>query len=358
MTTPTSVNNGQRIAWIDSAKGICIFMVVLWHTTIFSYTRIDFGGLALDSWWTGALTAFQPLRMPLFFLISGFLAHSAVVRKSWQETFKPRVATLFWLYLLWMAINWVVISLIRTRIPGAAEIIPGDAYTLNAVEFIRGAFLADSGIWYLYALVLYFLVCKLFHRVAIPLLLTLALLQILSEQITQAWNFQKLLDYGLFYALGCFARDRIALLYAGFSARRWALVGAALVALMALSRATGIFYLSVTQLALACLMVSFAIDTLNLMLRFWQMGALKALGRRTLPVYVIHMLLVHPLTLLMVNVELDSSAGRAIAAVLPLAIAAAVCAGCLLVRYVLDRGPGRALFDFPAPGNRAMPRHR
>ncbi|ART63318.1 acyltransferase family protein [Kushneria marisflavi] len=354
MTTTSPVHGGQRIAWIDAAKGACIFMVVLWHTTIFSYAQIDFGSLPLDSWWTGALTAFKPLRMPLFFLISGFLAHSAITRKSWQETFKSRVATLFWLYLLWMAINWIAISLMRTQIPGAAEIIPGEAYTLNIIEFVRGVFLADSGIWYLYALVLYFVVCKTFNRVAIPLLIVLALLQIFSEYITDVWNFKKLLDYGIFYAMGCFGRDRIAHVYAEFSAKRWVLVGAGLLASMAVARQLGIFYLPATQLFLSCLMVSFAIDTLSLILRFWQMRTLQALGKRTLPVYVIHMLLVHPLTLVMVDVELSGSLGQAIAVALPIIIATVVCAGCLLVRYLLDHGPGRALFDFPALRNRPV----
>ncbi|WP_438765581.1 acyltransferase family protein [Kushneria sp. TE3] len=354
MTTTPIVHGGQRIVWIDAAKGACIFMVVLWHTTIFSYTRIDFGTLPLDSLWTGVLTAFKPLRMPLFFLISGFLAHSAITRRTWQATFRSRVATLFWLYVLWMTINWLVISLMRTQIPGAAGVIPGEAYTLDVVEFMRGVFLADSGIWYLYALVLYFVVCKIFNRVTVPLLVTLALLQILSEHITQAWNFQKLLDYGIFYALGCFGRDHIARIYADFSARRWALVGVVLLASMALARQLGIFYWPVMQLFLSCLMVSFAIDTLSLILRFWQMRALQALGKRTLPVYVLHMLLVHPVTLLLADVDLSGTAGQALAVALPVLIATAVCAGCLLVRLVLDRGPGRALFDFPAMRNRPV----
>ena len=54
----------QRIVWIDTAKGICIILVVLYHSLI--HTHADF--LLRNTNVENFLSAF---RMPLYFALSG-----------------------------------------------------------------------------------------------------------------------------------------------------------------------------------------------------------------------------------------------------------------------------------------------
>ena len=60
-----------RVAWVDYAKGICIIMVVMMHTTLGVEKAV--GGV--EGWMHEVISFATPFRMPDFFLISGlFLA--------------------------------------------------------------------------------------------------------------------------------------------------------------------------------------------------------------------------------------------------------------------------------------------
>ena len=55
----------DRFAWVDYAKGICIVLVVMMHSTLGVEQATG------ESSWMGALLAFaKPFRVPDFFLIS------------------------------------------------------------------------------------------------------------------------------------------------------------------------------------------------------------------------------------------------------------------------------------------------
>ncbi len=81
----------------DAAKGVCIVLVVLHHLVTKHLELVLPGdGPAVVAW--GAVTAgLRPLRMPLFFVISGMFAASAV-RRSWGASLRRRVATPYYLY--------------------------------------------------------------------------------------------------------------------------------------------------------------------------------------------------------------------------------------------------------------------
>ena len=62
-----------RVGWPDVAKGVCIILVVLWHVVTKHAIAVAGAGPVTDAWAT--LNAqLLPLRMPLFFLISGMFA--------------------------------------------------------------------------------------------------------------------------------------------------------------------------------------------------------------------------------------------------------------------------------------------
>jgi len=75
----------DRVAWIDYAKGICILMVVMMHSTLGVEQATG------ESSWMGALVTFaKPFRMPDFFLISVlFLAR--VVDRPWRAYLDTKI---------------------------------------------------------------------------------------------------------------------------------------------------------------------------------------------------------------------------------------------------------------------------
>src|SRR5262249_51468445 len=87
---------------VDYAKGFCIVMVVMMHSTL---------GVEAEAGREGFMhyvVAFAtPFRMPDFFLISGlFLAR--VVDRDWRTYLDRKVVHFFYFYLLWTAMWFVV----------------------------------------------------------------------------------------------------------------------------------------------------------------------------------------------------------------------------------------------------------
>lgn len=155
--TATSVNS-HRVDWVDYAKGICIVLVVLMHSTL---------GVEKAMGETGALNTFilwaQPFRMPDFFLISGlFLARRIDV--PWREYFDKKVVHFLYFYFLWMTIQFLFKGYGIWAEQGVAGV--GREYAL--------AFLEPFGtLWFIYLLPVFFVATKLMRRV--PPLLVFAL---------------------------------------------------------------------------------------------------------------------------------------------------------------------------------------
>ena len=74
----------SRIDWVDYAKGFCIIMVVMMHSTLGVEQAAGREG------WMHHVVAFaRPFRMPDFFLISGlFLAR--VIDRDWRDLSRPQ----------------------------------------------------------------------------------------------------------------------------------------------------------------------------------------------------------------------------------------------------------------------------
>ena len=143
-----------RVDWVDFAKGICIVLVVLMHSTL---------GVEKAMGEAGALNTFihwaQPFRMPDFFLISGlFLARR--IDAPWRGFLDKKVVHFLYFYFLWMTLQLLF------KGPGIIE-ARGPAGL--ASEFAL-AFLEPFGtLWFIYLLPVFFLVTRLLRPVP-PLL--------------------------------------------------------------------------------------------------------------------------------------------------------------------------------------------
>ena len=85
MHTPVSTAPGtpgataDRVGWVDYSKGICILLVVMFHTV--NHYEAAVGA---EGWMRWIVDFSKPFRMPDFFLISGlFLAR--VIDRNWRD---------------------------------------------------------------------------------------------------------------------------------------------------------------------------------------------------------------------------------------------------------------------------------
>ena len=135
----------DRVAWVDYAKGFCIIMVVMMHSTLGVEKAADTAG------WMGYVVAFaKPFRMPDFFMIAGlFLAR--VIDRDWRTYLDKKVVHFGYFYVLWLTIQF------GFKLP---EIAAGG----GAAEVLRAylvAFIDPFGtIWFIYLLPIFFIVVK------------------------------------------------------------------------------------------------------------------------------------------------------------------------------------------------------
>jgi uncharacterized membrane protein YcfT len=91
-----------RIDWVDCAKGICIILVVMMHSTL----GVEKQAGAV-SWVSDFIQWARPFRMPDFFMISGlFLA--ARIERPWRSFLDSKVLHFTYFYMLWMTIQLLV----------------------------------------------------------------------------------------------------------------------------------------------------------------------------------------------------------------------------------------------------------
>ena len=91
----------SRINWVDYAKGICIILVVMMHSTL----GVEKAAGEV-SWLNGFIEWARPFRMPDFFLISGLFLASRI-NKPWREYIDSKVLHFAYFYVLWMNIQFL-----------------------------------------------------------------------------------------------------------------------------------------------------------------------------------------------------------------------------------------------------------
>ena len=136
----TEVSRRDHKRWIDFGRGSSILLVVLLHVSL--WIENEFNGGSPAVWWLFS-EAMAPIRMPLFFFISGYLAASAV-RRPLKES-KARTIGFYYIYAFWTAL-----FLLRLWVP-----IPGFDEHPSWPSFILALVLPTS-FWYIWALAFFF----------------------------------------------------------------------------------------------------------------------------------------------------------------------------------------------------------
>jgi uncharacterized membrane protein YcfT len=145
----------HRVDWVDYAKGICIVLVVMMHSTL---------GVEEALGTQGKLHTFidwaRPFRMPDFFLISGlFLARR--IDAPWRSFLDSKVVHFLYFYFLWMGIQFLFKGYGMYKADGVDGLLAQ----------LMLAFVEPLGtLWFIYLLPVFFLATRLTRTVP-PLLI-------------------------------------------------------------------------------------------------------------------------------------------------------------------------------------------
>src|ERR1041385_6930440 len=145
MGTEPGQAGASRVGWVDYAKGFCIVMVVMMHSTL----GVE-AAAGEPSWMHYAIAFAKPFRMPDFFMISGlFLAR--VIDRDWRTYVDRKVIHFAYFYLLWVTIQFAF------KAPGLAA----EHGALGVAKLYAEAFIEPFGtLWFIYLLPIFFVVTK------------------------------------------------------------------------------------------------------------------------------------------------------------------------------------------------------
>ena len=324
-----------RVAWMDIAKGGSIFLVVLYHVCMFMLNS----GFEVET-----LIKFNasvgPIRMPLFFLVSGVFSAS-LIKREWNVILTGRFWNLTYLFLLWSLFFWLFQVFFLSAL---SEHAPLDFSRLLMVW-------ADpfSSLWFLWALALYTLITKASQGYRILCASIAVVMFYLSFNFEDQLSFSQssCLRYILFFQIGVWFRNDII---AFFEKHLWSCavlgliyfpVGAAFVHMDfgSPSYVALRLVMSLTGLCLA-LVLCRAIELSNLLSApfIW-------LGQRTLPIYVLHSMLAWMIILPLSTVSTFRETLPA--HVLAVTISVLLVVLCVGLHAVLNRAGLHRLFAAP-----------
>ncbi len=147
---------GQRVGWVDYAKGFCIVFVVMMHSTLGVEQAAGHEG------WLHTVVAFaKPFRMPDFFMISGlFLAQ--VIDRDWRSYLDRKVVHFAYFYVLWTAIQFAFKAPLFLHEQGLAGV---------AWAYFESLWEPFGTLWFIYLLPIFFVVTKLARQFHVPVVL-------------------------------------------------------------------------------------------------------------------------------------------------------------------------------------------
>jgi uncharacterized membrane protein YcfT len=142
-------NAARRVDWADYAKGFCIIMVVMMHSTLGVEEAAGREGFM------HVLVAFaRPFRMPDFFMISGLFL-SRVIDRDWRTYLDRKVVHFAYFYVLWVTIQFALKAPVFAAAHGWGYV--AEQYALAFIE-------PFGTLWFIYLLPIFFLVTKATRR--------------------------------------------------------------------------------------------------------------------------------------------------------------------------------------------------
>jgi uncharacterized membrane protein YcfT len=330
MGTDLGQVGAQRVDWVDYAKGFCIVMVVMMHST---------AGVELTAGqpsWMGYVVAFaKPFRMPDFFLISGlFLAR--VIDRDWRTYLDRKVVHFAYFYALWVTIQFAF------KAPGLAT----EHGALGVALLYAEAFVEPFGtLWFIYLLPIFFVVTKLTRNVP-PLVIFAIAAALEIAPVDTGWTvIDEFAARSVYFYLGYVLATRVFQIAAA-AQRRPALAGylltgwAVLNGLYVFSGLADKPFVSLTLgVAGAAAVVAFS----ALLAKSDMFAALRYLGRNSIVVYLAFFIGMAASRSLLLKSGLIPDLGA-----VALIVTACGIAGAVALFWATRNTPLRFLFERPA----------
>jgi len=331
----------RRLDWVDMAKGLSIFLVVMMYAA--SSVGEDTGGVGVLHW---AIAFATPFRMPEFFLISGLFL-SQVIDRPWRAYADRRVVHYLYFYALWAVIHiGFKVGLLGANPVGALE------------QIVWATFQPYGVLWFIYMLAVVSAVAKLLNDLRAPAWAVFGIAAILQvADIQTGWYLaDQFAEYFVYFFSGYvlapqlfrladWAGQHAALAVAGLAV--WAVLNTALVFLGGFEMdpihpVMGYAGLPGVHLALALVGTAALCVVAALLARLPAMNWLRWLGSKSLIVYVAFVLPMGIARTVLIRLGVDDPT------ILSLLIMAVSIISPLVLYWLVQRtGFGKFLFERP-----------
>ncbi|OMP77300.1 acyltransferase [[Flexibacter] sp. ATCC 35208] len=203
----STVKPGNRLAWIDYARGIAIILVLYRHI----FEGISRSGVEASQfkWLENANIIFYSFRMPLFFILSGVFIGKSLAKRGMKSLIVNKFNILLYPYLLWSALQ-ITIQICLSGLVNADRGWADYGYIFIYPRRI-------DQFWYLYALfnvtVLYILTkeklrLKIWHQLVIGLAAYMYSSYVSVHHIDLGFIYD-ICHFYIFFAIGELVADQI-----------------------------------------------------------------------------------------------------------------------------------------------------
>jgi uncharacterized membrane protein YcfT len=325
----------SRNAWVDAAKGLCIILVVLFHSTL--GVEKDLG---LTTWMHTVIEWARPFRMPDFFMISGLFL-SARIARPWAAYLDAKVWHFAYFYVLWFHIHFGL----------RLKALIGDVGLDGALKQYLEAYYDPFGsLWFIYLLAVFCIVAKLVHRQPAWLVTAIGLAAHVLVPHTDVFLVDEFFARFVFFYVG-YAYAPLILEYANQLQRLpvevLCIILGTWAAFNTLGLVTGLASMPVVELVFAALGIA-AVIMFSVVITRGTKGtmfgaALIYFGRNSIVIYLAFTIFMAITRTILVKLNLGLDGG-----LMALASAMAGLFGALVMHALVRNTPLRFLFERPA----------
>jgi uncharacterized membrane protein YcfT len=324
-----------RNTWVDAAKGLCIILVVLFHSTL--GVEKDLG---VTTWMHTVIDWAKPFRMPDFFMISGLFL-SARLARPWAQYLDAKVWHFAYFYLLWFHIHFGL----------RLKALIGEVGVDGAIRQYLEAYIDPFGsLWFIYLLAVFCIVAKLVVRVPKPIVTAVALAAHVLVPHTDVFLVDEFFARFVFFYIG-YAYAPLILAYADQLRRLPLLLLLGVLGVWAvfntLGLVTGLANLPVIELVFAALGIA-AVIMGSVVITRGQRGtmlgdALIYCGRNSIVIYLAFTIFMAITRTILVKLNLGLDGG-----LMALTSATVGLFGALILHALVRNTPLKFLFVRPA----------
>ena len=275
VTAPIAV----RALWPDVARGATVLLVVAMHLMYLQLVPL-LQGTPATTWHKPIVDWTTPLRMPLFFVVSGYLS-ARMLQRSWRAGISGRVAPRAYLYVVWLAITALTLL-------GFAS-WDGEGYDAWGY-FVSELWQPTGVLWYIWALAAFFLVAKATQRLPDWFVVAAAALAAIGVELVDVGSWKSIVAGFLPFVVGARAPQAIRALTERSDWRHGLAVLALAVGMVALRRELPLP--AISQLVMSAVCVAAVLMLLPRIAHWRVLRPIRHVGRNTLVIFALHPLLI------------------------------------------------------------------